>query len=343
MNNWSRTSAWRRLAAVAMVAVLVPSCGGGSKSPATSTPVTTLAVATLPPTGGSASSTCSLGKGDPNAECSQVSGTGKLQLYIETAIDLLVREKPQLVDLTSEERPNAGTYRIKDVEGYLDTMVNNIRRQGACAERDADSRGFQRILVKDSNDISEGFALVSDRGFIERGPDARVQYCDPASFPVDRGSDVPPAGSGCGKPYPPPISTWASKIHVYGPGYLTLDSTPLVGPDVVYCMNAGFTDGRAWCSVRQRLTPRSARRARRGGSARRKTPGGRVPPGRSAPSTARARRAVAKTIRRTSTELWVWENGCTGCATSMASAARSRSRADAPFASSTRRAARPRA
>ena len=250
MNNWSRTPAWRRLAAVATVAVLVPSCGGGSKSPATSTPVATLPAASLPGAGGSASSTCSLGKGDPNAECTKASGSAKLQVYIETAIDLLVREKPQLLDLTSEERPNAGTYRIKDVEGYLDAIVTNIRRQGACAERDADSLAFQRILVKDSNDFSEGFYLISEKGFIQRGPDALVQYCDPASFPVDRVGDVPPAGSGCGKPYPPPIYDFAAKIHVYGPGYLTLDSTPLVGPDVVYCLNVGYTDGRAYCAVR---------------------------------------------------------------------------------------------
>ncbi len=250
MNNRSLLSAWRRVATVALVAAVVPSCGGGSKSPVTSSPVTTLAAPSVPAAGGSASSTCSLGKGDPNAECLKSSGSAKLQLYIETAIDLLVREKPQLVDLTSEERPNAGTYRIKDVEGYLDTIVTNIRRQGACAERDADSFGYQRVLVKDSNDFSEGFALVSDRGFIQRGPDARVQYCDPASFPVDRSGDVPPAGSGCGKPYPPPVSEFAAKVHIYGPSYLTLDSTPLVGPDPVYCATIGYTDGRSFCPVR---------------------------------------------------------------------------------------------
>jgi hypothetical protein len=243
------TCAWSRLAAVALVAAVIPSCGGG-KPPSTSTPVTTLAVVTPPPTTTSVSATCSLGKGDPNAECTNASGPARLQLYIETAIDLLVREKPELLDLTVEERPSAGTYRVKDVEGYLDAIVTNIRRQGVCAERDADSLGFQRVLVKDSNDFSEGFYLVSERGFIQRGPDALAQYCDPASFPVDRVGDVPPAGSGCGKPYPPPIHDFAAKVHIYGPGYVTLDSTPQVGPDAVYCMNAGYTDGRAFCAVR---------------------------------------------------------------------------------------------
>ena len=177
------------------------------------------------------------------------------QLYIETAIDLLVREKPQLVDLTAEERPNAGTYRVKDVEGYLDAIVNNIRRQGACAERDPDSLQYTRILVKDSSDFSEGFYLISPKGFIQRGRDALAESCEPASFPVDRSGDVPPAGSGCGKPYPPPIHHFNSKIHTPGIDAVTLDSTAIVGPDVVYCATIGYTDGRAWCPVRVENDP----------------------------------------------------------------------------------------
>ncbi|MGE5126578.1 MAG: hypothetical protein ACM3PV_09805 [Betaproteobacteria bacterium] len=254
MRERHRSCAPAMLAVAALIATLVPSCGGG-RAPASSTPVTTLPALTPPVSSGVASATCSLGKGDPNAECTRASGPAKLQHYIETAIDLLVREKPELLDMTVEERPNAGTYRVKDVEGYLDAIVTNIRRQGACAERDPDSQGLQRVLVKDTNDISEGFYLISERGFVQRGPNALAQYCDPASFPVDRVGDVPPAGSGCGKPYPPPIHDFAAKVHIWGPGFVTLDSTPQVGPDVVYCMNAGFTDGRAYCAVRAEHGP----------------------------------------------------------------------------------------
>jgi hypothetical protein len=244
----------------ALAGALFTSCGGGGRTPAGSTSVTVPVRPSPTPTplesgGGVVGATCSLGMGDPNAECLKASGMAKLQLYIETAIDLVVREQPQLLDLTVEERPTAGTYRVKDVEGFLDAIVANIRRQGACAERDADTLGLRRVLVKDNNDFSEGFYLVSERGFILRGPDALAQYCDPASFPVDRVGDVPPAGSGCGKPYPPPIHDFAAKVHIWGPGYVTLDSTPQVGPDVVYCMNAGFTDGRAYCAVRAEHGP----------------------------------------------------------------------------------------
>jgi hypothetical protein len=249
MNQSTRYTAPRRLAAVALVSLLVPSCGGG-KSPASSTSLTTPAASSLPIAAGASSSTCSIGKGDVNATCEQTSGSAKLQIYIETAIDLVVREKPQLLDLALEERPNTGTYLVKDVEGFLDAVVTNIRRQGACAERDADSLSYQRVLVKDSNDFSEGFFLVSARGYVQRGPNALAQSCEPASFPIDRVGDVPPAGSGCGKPYPPPVSAFAAKVHVYGPNSVSLDSTPLVGPDAAYCTAVGYTDGRAFCPIR---------------------------------------------------------------------------------------------
>ncbi len=62
--------------------------------------------------------------------------------------------------------------------------------------------------------------------------------------------DVPPAGSACGEPYPPPISRLNVKIHLKDKDYWTIDSTPLVGPAAEYCRAVGFTDGRAICPLR---------------------------------------------------------------------------------------------
>ena len=285
---------------LAIGGALLPSCGGSSSPPTTSTPTTTLAAAPSPTPPGTVAASCSLGKGDPNADCTAASGTAHLQLYVETALDLLQREQPQLLDLAREEWPNSGRYYVKDVEGYLDAVVNNVRRQGACAERDPDSLQFRRVLVKDSNDFSEGFRLVSEKGYLQRGRDALDQYCDPASFPVDRSGDVPPAGSGCGKPYPPPIHHFNAKVHTPGIAYVTLDSTPVVGPDVVYCATIGYTDNRSYCPVRPE-TARSARPASPGGSGRPRTPAAPVPPGSSRAATAPDRRAAARTTPTTST------------------------------------------
>jgi hypothetical protein len=62
--------------------------------------------------------------------------------------------------------------------------------------------------------------------------------------------NVPPVGSGCGKPYPPPISRLKVKVLYKGKEFWTVDSTPLVGPDVDYCLSAGFYDGRSICPLR---------------------------------------------------------------------------------------------
>lgn len=67
--------------------------------------------------------------------------------------------------------------------------------------------------------------------------------------------NVPPAGSGCGKPYPPPITRFKIGVMYKLPEYYTVDSTPLVGPDVQYCLSAGFYDGRSICPIRLEGAP----------------------------------------------------------------------------------------
>ena len=62
--------------------------------------------------------------------------------------------------------------------------------------------------------------------------------------------NVPPAGSACGKPYPPSISRLSVKVHLKDKDFWTVDSTPMVGPDGQYCLSIGFTDGRTICPLR---------------------------------------------------------------------------------------------
>ncbi len=67
--------------------------------------------------------------------------------------------------------------------------------------------------------------------------------------------NVPPAGSGCGQPYPPTITRIPVKVHLKDQDYWTLDTTPLVGPDGAYCAAIGFTDGRLFCPIRPEGAP----------------------------------------------------------------------------------------
>jgi hypothetical protein len=62
--------------------------------------------------------------------------------------------------------------------------------------------------------------------------------------------NIPPVGSGCGQPYPPPITRFKIGVMYKLPEYFTVDATPLVGPDVKYCLSVGFSDGRSICPIR---------------------------------------------------------------------------------------------
>jgi hypothetical protein len=234
---------------LAGVLVVAPACGGSGR-PSGTTPITT-PITTQPgptPTPTPANAGCALGPGTSNADCSFAAS--ELHDLVDTAIDMLVDEKPQLLDLGAQSPAGSGQYRVVDVEGYLDTLVANLRRLSACAERDADSGGQRRVLVKTSNDFSEGYDPISSSGFMRRARNGYAKTCSPAAFPFARTADMPPIGSGCGVPYPPPISRFNCKEHLRAPEFYTVDATPIVGPNSEYCARVGFTDGRSLCPVR---------------------------------------------------------------------------------------------
>jgi hypothetical protein len=78
----------------------------------------------------------------------------------------------------------------------------------------------------------------------------------PTGTPTPAPTPTPSTGSsGCGTPVPPPVTKMNTYIHIKGPNQWTLDTTPLVGPDVAYCLSIGFTDGRSRCPVRTEGSP----------------------------------------------------------------------------------------
>ena len=235
-------------ALAALVAPLTLSCGGGGSPSGSTPPVTIVPQPTPTPP---VSSSCPLGAGDLNAECSKTSS--KLQGALLGAMDLLVQQQPQLFDKTAEAGAGSGQYRVLDKEGYLKGLVANLIAAGYCAERDPDDGAYERILVKNENGFSENFDVLASTGHMRRGSGNYFESCTPANFPVDRGG-LPAPGSGCGYPYPPPVVKMNCKVHLYGSDIYTLDSTALVG-DPAYCAQVGFTDGRGLCPVRPEDSP----------------------------------------------------------------------------------------
>jgi hypothetical protein len=51
------------------------------------------------------------------------------------------------------------------------------------------------------------------------------------------------------------VTRFNCKVHIKGPEYYTLDSTPIVGHDAEYCASIGYTDGRSLCPVRPEGAP----------------------------------------------------------------------------------------
>ena len=248
------------LAAVAIAgafALLIGSCGGGG-SPSTSTPVTTVSPQPTPtptPGGGVGSTSCPLGNGSVNAECvTGPRGSSRLTDAVLAAVDDLVVTKPQIFDKTQEAGAGTGQFLVLDKEAYLNGLVTSLTAAGYCAQRDPDDFNYERIQVKSENGFSETFDVITGNGYARRNAGIYWETCTPASFPVDRG-DAPPAGSGCGKPYPAPITRMNCKVHLHAEDVSTLDSTAIVGPDAAYCAEIGYTDGRSDCPVRKEDSP----------------------------------------------------------------------------------------
>jgi hypothetical protein len=104
--------------------------------------------------------------------------------------------------------------------------------------------------------------VLLSSGHVRRTWSGYLATCSPAAFPVDRSSaDVPPAGSGCGRPYPPKVTRFNVKVLMKSPQFYTIDSTPMVGPNIAYCASIGYTDGRSICSIRPEGGPYTDREA----------------------------------------------------------------------------------
>lgn len=68
-------------------------------------------------------------------------------------------------------------------------------------------------------------------------------------------SGIPGGGDGgvsgeCGAPLPSSLSRINIRMHSQQADRAVLDATPIVGPDIDYCQQVGYTDGRSFCAVR---------------------------------------------------------------------------------------------
>lgn len=156
---------------------------GGEDSSTTATPAT-LSPATGPtPTPPVASGTCPLGKGTPAAVCQ--AGEGALLEAIDAAINRVVADHPEYFALGDQR--GTGAYRVVNKDGFVEGVLAILQGQGLCAQRTPKS---DKIEVKDSNQYSEEYLLVTDRGYVARGASTSLKTCTPAAFPLNVGEST---------------------------------------------------------------------------------------------------------------------------------------------------------
>ena len=169
---------------VAAAALAAASCGGGGATPAVPGTPTVAAPdpAPSPASGGEGASanSCPIGKGNPDAACAK--GSPQLLAAVESAIDRLVRDRPELFNLQEESVAGTGQYRVLDKEAYVDGVLANLRAAGMCAGRSLD---LELVQVKSTNATSEDFDIWTSSGFVRRGGAAYRQTCTPAAFPLE--------------------------------------------------------------------------------------------------------------------------------------------------------------
>jgi hypothetical protein len=189
---------------------------------------------------------CTIGEGSSTTTCAR-SGS-QLASDVDAAIDLVVQQQPKLFDLTQESAKGNRQFKVLDTQAYLAGVLENLRSGGFCA--DLDYATLTRVLVKNANTFSEEFLVLTADGFIQRANGGSYRTtCTPAEFPAPVSADAPPPGSGCGQPYPLPLTDFGCKIHLRQQYHWVLDSTPLIS-NKAYCAEIGYTDGRTRCPVR---------------------------------------------------------------------------------------------
>jgi hypothetical protein len=172
-----------RILCVPLLASAIACSGGSPTQPpavtpppvTTPTPPTTIAPPTTMPTLPVTGATCAIGKGDIDTRCLRTAPG--LLTAVDAAIDRVVRDRPSLFNLQEELAP--GAYRVLDAHAYVQAVVDQLAAAGMCAAVLGD-----QIQVKDSQESSEEYDIITSSGFIRRGGGSFVKQCSPAAFPL---------------------------------------------------------------------------------------------------------------------------------------------------------------
>jgi len=96
----------------------------------------------------------------------------KLNGYVNTAIENVIAQKPELFDFSNHL--GEGSWKVRDRQKYIDAVVLAIHAQGICAKDDN-----EEIAVKNTNLFNEQYNIWTSGGYVRR---AYITTCVPAQF-----------------------------------------------------------------------------------------------------------------------------------------------------------------
>lgn len=95
---------------------------------------------------------------------------------VEQAIAKAIREHPEHFDV-ADVQGGTDWVKVRNDNGYITTVVENLRQAGACAIFDG-----EELAVKRENRVSEQFDIHTAQGYIRRGEGSYRTSCYPAAF-----------------------------------------------------------------------------------------------------------------------------------------------------------------
>jgi Ni,Fe-hydrogenase maturation factor len=110
---------------------------------------------------------------DLHNECPKL--TPQLQDYVETAIQKVIREHPEVFDLTDDL--GGGAYKVRDRERYHALVIDAVHAQGVCGIVEK-----EEVAVKTSNAFNEQYNIWTSGGYVRHGPRSYITTCFPAQF-----------------------------------------------------------------------------------------------------------------------------------------------------------------
>jgi hypothetical protein len=170
---------WRSAVLIGSQAIVTTACGGSSPAGGTTTPTATVSPTPAPSANPvAAANACDrLGDGTIHAQC----GKSGMTFFgaVDGAIDALIRQRPGLFNLN--DVAGERSYRVLDQDAYYQGLADTLGTAGFCARMDVTNTYLQ---VKQSNDFSEDYEVLTTRGYTPRGVWIYRDTCTPASFPL---------------------------------------------------------------------------------------------------------------------------------------------------------------